>query len=160
MNIFIVVGTQEPFDRMIKIIDEWASKNDKHKIFAQISKAVYQPKSFAFTEFISPELFDEHFNNADLIISHAGMGTIISALTAGKPIIVMPRSAKNHEQRNDHQIATAKSFEKLGYVKAVYNETDFIQALNEAEKIKVTKVIGSDASPQLIKAIQNIIHKS
>ncbi|MDY0342813.1 MAG: PssE/Cps14G family polysaccharide biosynthesis glycosyltransferase [Lentimicrobium sp.] len=159
MNIFIVVGTQEPFDRMIKIIDAWASKNNKHRIFAQISKAAYKPKSFSFTEFISPELFDEHFNNADLIISHAGMGTIISALTIGKPIIVMPRLAKNHEQRNDHQLATAKSFEKLGYVKAVYNETELIQALDEAEKIKVGKIIGSDASPQLIKALRNIINQ-
>lgn len=159
MNIFIVVGTQEPFDRMIKIIDEWACKNDKHLIFAQISNTAYTPKSFSFTKFISPELFDEYFNNADLIISHAGMGTIISALTRGKPIIVMPRLAKNHEQRNDHQLATAKSFEKLGYVKAVYSETELIQALEEAEKIKVTKIIGPDASPQLINAIRNIINQ-
>lgn len=157
MNIFIVVGTQEPFDRLIKIIDLWADNNDQHSIFAQISKAAYRPKSFSFTEFISPELFDEQFNKADLIISHAGMGTIISALTAGKPIIVMPRLAKNHEQRNDHQLATAKSFQKLGYVRAVYNETELILALNESEKIKQAKNLGPDASPELIKAIQSMI---
>lgn len=157
MKIFIVVGTQEPFDRMIRIIDLWAGKNDKHTFFAQISKAHYTPKAFPYTDFISPELFDEHFNKADLIISHAGMGTIISALTIGKPIIVMPRLASNHEHRNDHQLATARSFEELGYVKAVYSEAELIQALDEAEKIAPAVKIGPGASSELIATIQDFI---
>ncbi len=159
MKIFIVVGTQEPFDRMIKIIDLWAGKNNKHTFFAQISKALYKPITLPFTDFISPELFDEHFNKADLIISHAGMGTIISALTIGKPIIVMPRLASNHEHRNDHQLATARSFEKLDYVKAVYNEAELIQALDEAKKIIPAEKIGPGASPELIKTIQLFINQ-
>jgi UDP-N-acetylglucosamine transferase subunit ALG13 len=157
MKIFIVVGTQEPFDRMIKIIDLWAGKNNKHTFFAQISNAQYAPKAFPYTDFISPELFDEHFNNADLIISHAGMGTIISALTIGKPIIVMPRLASNHEHRNDHQLATARSFEKLGYVKAAFNEPELLQALDETENIIPAGKIGPGASLKLIETIQNFI---
>lgn len=157
MKIFIVVGTQEPFDRMIKAIDEWAAMHSGYSIFAQVSKAQYQPKSFQFTDFITPELFDARFNEADLIISHAGMGTIISALASGKPIIVMPRLAANHEHRNDHQLATAKSFEKLGFVKAVYNDQDMHEALDSANSLKAAEKIGSGASPELIKTIQNFI---
>ncbi|MDY0101619.1 MAG: PssE/Cps14G family polysaccharide biosynthesis glycosyltransferase [Lentimicrobium sp.] len=157
MKIFIVVGTQEPFDRMIKTIDQWADINDKHTFFAQISKSHYTPKALPFTDFISPEHFDEHFNEADLIISHAGMGTIISALTKGKPIVVMPRLASYHEHRNDHQLATARSFEKLGYVKAVYRETELIHVLDEAEKITAAKKIGPAASPELIATIRGYI---
>ena len=157
MKIFIVVGTQEPFDRMIKAIDEWAAMHPEHFIFAQVSKSKYQPKAFKFTDFITPELFDLRFNEADLIISHAGMGTIISALANGKPIIVMPRLAANHEHRNDHQLATAKSFEKLGFVKAVYNGQDMHEALDSAQNIKAAETIGPYASPELIKTIRIFI---
>lgn len=157
MNILIVVGTQEPFDRMIRAIDKWAKKHTEHTIFAQISNAQYEPKFFEFTDFIAPDLFDLRFNEADLIISHAGMGTIISALAGGKPIIVMPRLAANLEHRNDHQVDTAKSFEELGFVKAVYNDQEMHEALNSAQNLKVAKKIGPNASLELIKTIQNFI---
>lgn len=157
MKIFIVVGTQEPFDRMIKAIDEWAGENKEHSIFAQISRAQYQPKSFPFTDFIDPELFDMRFGDADLIISHAGMGTIISALANGKPIIVMPRLAVNHEHRNDHQVDTAKSFEELNLVKAVYSNQEMYDALDLAQSLKAAKKIGPDASEDLIQAILSFI---
>lgn len=157
MKIFIIVGTQEPFDRMIKAIDQWADKNHEHIIFAQISRANYKPKSFQYTDFIAPDLFDTRFKEADLIISHAGMGTIISALANGKPIIVMPRLAANHEHRNDHQLATAKSFEKLEFVKAVYSEQEMHDALESAQNLQAAKKIGPDASPELINAIKNFI---
>ena len=157
VKIFIIVGTQEPFDRMIKAIDEWAVIHKELSIFAQISKAQYQPKSFPFTDFIAPELFDLRFREADLIISHAGMGTIISALANSKPIIVMPRLAANHEHRNDHQVDTAKSFEELGFVKAVYTEQEMHNALDSAHNLKTAEKIGPDASPELIKTILSFI---
>ncbi|PKP46554.1 MAG: hypothetical protein CVT94_14355 [Bacteroidetes bacterium HGW-Bacteroidetes-11] len=160
MKIFVVVGTQEPFDRMVKTIDLWARNNITHSIFAQISRTEYKPESIGFTDFISPELFDQHFNEADLIVSHAGMGTIISALRHSKPIIVMPRMASMHEHRNDHQLATAKSFEKLGYVQAVYSEEELFKALDSAERIEPAAKIGPGASTGLINTIKNFIDKS
>ena len=51
------------------------------------------------------------FENARLIVSHAGMGTILTALTQGKQICIMPRQFRYGEHRNDHQIATV---ERLG----------------------------------------------
>jgi len=160
MKIFVVVGTQEPFDRMVKTIDLWARNNSTHSVFAQISRTEYKPESIGFTDFISPELFDQHFNEADLIVSHAGMGTIISALRHSKPIIVMPRMASMHEHRNDHQLATAKSFEKLGYVQAVYSKEELFKALDSAERIEPAAKIGPGASTGLINTIKNFIDKS
>jgi len=149
MKIFVVVGTQEPFDRMVKTIDQWAAGNSSANIFGQISRAAYIPESFETTGFISPELFDIKFREADLIVSHAGMGTIISALQHSKPIIVMPRLAEFLEHRNDHQLATARSFGKLGFVKDVYNENELIEALNNADSMKAAPAIGSGASQEL-----------
>jgi len=155
--IFVVVGTQEPFDRLIKSIDQWAGQTGYREIFAQISHAQYKPVNFSFTDFISPEIFNDRFTSASLIVSHAGMGTIISALRFSKPIIVMPRLATYHEHRNDHQLATAKSFGKLGYVKDVYSEEELFSALDAAADLKPSPPIGTSASNSLIKAIRQFI---
>jgi len=157
MKIFVVVGTQEPFDRMLKTIDGWSLRNRSASIFAQISKAQYIPEAFESTGFIAPELFDLKFSEADLIVSHAGMGTIISALQHSKPIIVMPRLAEYHEHRNDHQLATAKSFGKLGFVKDVYSEAELIEALDNAVSMKPAPAIGPGASQELIDFLKTYI---
>jgi len=157
MKIFVVVGTQEPFDRMVKTIDKWAAGNSSANIFGQISRAAHIPESFETTSFISPELFDVKFREADLIVSHAGMGTIISALQHSKPIIVMPRLAEFHEHRNDHQLATARSFGKLGFVKDVYSENELIEALNKADSMKAAPAIGSGASKELTGFLKTYI---
>jgi UDP-N-acetylglucosamine transferase subunit ALG13 len=85
------------------------------------------------------------------------MGTIISALQHSKPIIVMPRLAQFHEHRNDHQLATAKSFAKLGFVKAVYSETELQQALDDASEMKPAPAIGPGASAGLIEYLKEVI---
>ena len=157
MKLFVVVGTQEPFDRMLKAIDEWAVSTGFKDIFAQISDAAYIPAGFESTDFISPELFDQKFKEADLIVSHAGMGTIISALQHSKPIIVMPRLAQFHEHRNDHQLATARSFGKLGYVKDVYSDSELREALDNASSMRPAPAIGSGASKELLQFLKSYI---
>ena len=42
-----------------------------------------------------------------VVIAHDEMGSIITALEMGKPIVVMPRRAELGEHRNDHQVAAA-----------------------------------------------------
>lgn len=157
--IFVVVGTQEPFDRLIKFIDEWSSVSGYTDIEAQISKASYIPRNFPWFDFIPPNVFDERFKNADLIISHAGMGTIISALQYSKPIIVMPRLAKYKEHRNDHQLATATSFSQLNYVKSVYNQQELFKALNDRSTLVPAPPISPFASSDLIGAISQFLQK-
>lgn len=156
--IFVVVGTQEPFDRMVKAVDEWAGKTGYKDIFGQISKAEYTPANFEYREFIDPEEFNEKFRKADVILSHAGMGTIIQALQFSKPIIVMPRLSQFNEQRNDHQVATARSFGRLGYVKVVNNDEELFEALNNIDSLKAPEPIGKTASESLLKAISGFIN--
>ena len=58
---------------------------------------------------------------ARLIISHAGIETVISALRLGKPVVVMPRHATLGEHKNEHQLATAKRFEELQYIHVAHD---------------------------------------
>lgn len=107
--IFVTVGTQLPFDRLVSVVDEWAGA---HGIsgFAQIGPGKYLPRHMAFDRFIGPDSFEERVRSARCIISHAGMGSIISALSHAKPAIMMARRFELGEHRNDHQRATAAKF--------------------------------------------------
>lgn len=158
--IFVVVGTQEPFDRLIKWIDVWSAKTGYHDILAQIADSSYKPRNFDWFDFMPINQFDEKFKEAHLIVSHAGMGTIISALQFNKPIIVMPRLAKFKEHRNDHQLATANSFSQAGYVKSVYSEEELYTALINRNTIKPVPPISTNASEELIGTIRDFLSKN
>ncbi len=155
--IFLIVGTQEPFDRLVKYLDDWSSLTGYKDITGQIAKAGYKPQNFNYFDFVPIEEFDRYFKAADLIIAHAGMGTIISALQYSKPIVVMPRLAKLQEHRNDHQVATARSFSRLGHVKAAFSKDELFSFLDKRKDIKPSPPISPFASDQLISTVQNFL---
>jgi UDP-N-acetylglucosamine transferase subunit ALG13 len=155
--IFVTIGTQAPFDRLIRAIDELAVEIDE-PIIAQINKEHYIPKHLKTIEFLSPDEFDKLLEEARLIIAHAGMGTIISALMKKKPIIVMPRLAYLREQRNDHQLATTMKMNELGYVHAAYDNTQ-LKALISNKDLASLHSLGEQASEQLVKSIAAFIRE-
>jgi len=104
--ILLTIGTQLPFDRLVKAVDE-LSPFINEPIFGQIgSGAHYEPKNFEYCRTMRPTDFDGKFSSARVILSHAGIGTVLSSRKHGKPIVVVPRLAKFGEHRNDHQLAT------------------------------------------------------
>lgn len=114
--IFVAVGTQFPFDRLIRYVDEWAGKNQVLGM-AQIAGGEYLPQHLQWERFLPATAFNQHLQAASLIISHAGMGNIITALENQKPIIVMNRQYALGEHRNDHQL---DGLEWMGKLPGVY----------------------------------------
>lgn len=120
--IFLTVGTQFPFDRLVKSVDQMMSQDGfQEEIFAQIGESSYRPQNFEGVPFLEKRLFDKCINEASSIIGHAGMGTIMVALDKRKPLLAIPRLAKYDEVVNDHQVAIARKFEQLGHILAVYD---------------------------------------
>lgn len=155
--IFVTIGTQLPFDRLIKIIDDIAPRLNE-EIIAQVYKCGFKPKNIKTVDFIAPDEFNNIFDKARLIISHAGMGTILSALQKDKPIIIFPRIAALGEHRNEHQLATAKKFKDLGSVNVAMNEEELKAMLLNGEQTTLQH-IGNCASPSLIKSVMEFIDK-
>lgn len=149
--IFCTVGTQAPFDRLIKIVDEIASEINE-EIIAQVYRSNYIPKNFKTVDFLSPVEFNQYLSSARLIIAHAGMGSIISAMYHKKPIVVFPRIAKLGEHRNEHQMATAEKMEELGYVYVAYDQ-DQLKKMVFSE-LHPLKELGAFASASLIDEIK------
>lgn len=106
--ILITVGTQLPFDRLIRAVDAIAPTLGE-PVFAQTGGGDYEPVNMEFSALISPVRFDELIRQTSLIISHAGIGSVLTAQKHRKPIILMPRRAALGEHRNDHQLATVSA---------------------------------------------------
>jgi UDP-N-acetylglucosamine transferase subunit ALG13 len=103
--ILVTVGTQLPFDRLIRAVDDLAPGLGQH-VIAQTNDGAYRPLNLEAHSFFGPDKFATLVRECSTIVSHAGIGSILTARQHAKPIILMPRRADLGEHRNDHQLAT------------------------------------------------------
>ena len=151
--IFLTTGTQLPFDRLVHALDEWAGRHPEAHVFGQIGATGYIPKHFEWERSISPTHFEARISACETVVAHAGMGTIISGIEWGKRVVVMPRLAAFHEQRNDHQLATVERLEHLQGLKVVHTPEALCEVLSESPARVGTEMLDTD--PQLIRAIRD-----
>ena len=138
--IFLTVGTQFPFDRLVRAIDGVLDEGlIDEEIFAQIGETSYKPHNFESVASLEKRVFDKRLKEASAMIGHAGMGTITMALENGKPLLVMPRLRRYREVVNDHQLAIARKFEEYGHVLVAYQETDLRSKAGELKHFVPTK---------------------
>jgi len=155
--IFVAVGTQGPFDRMIRAIDDWAVRNDRHDVFAQIGRDAWHPTRIDWVEHLGAQEFHARVGDADVVISHAGMGTILTALELGKPLLIMPRRAQLLEQRNDHQVATARKLGELGLATVAKDEEELSELLQHLDQLKVERREGATERDRLLKTLRGFL---
>lgn len=128
--IFLTVGSSLPFDRLVRMIDDAVvDASIEEEVFGQIGGGSYTPRGFAFTRFLGKQRYNECFDRATAIISHAGIGTISHALKLSKPILVMPRQKALRELVDDHQLMTAERFSDLGHVLAFSSHIELMNQL-------------------------------
>lgn len=153
--IFVVTGTQLPFDRLIRMLDEIAPQLDED-IVAQVNGSGYLPRHINTIDLLPPDEFDRLFSSARLIVAHAGIGTIITAMQQQKPVIIFPRIATLGEHRNEHQLATAEKMKEAGWV-YVANTKEELSALLQRPDLHPLCTIGSSASESLVESITDFI---
>ncbi len=153
----MTVGTDLPFNRLVRVVDDWARTKARQDVFAQIGATDWQPAAIEWTNFLQPPEFRQRFTAADVVIAHAGMGTILSALQWQKPILVMPRRASFGEQRNEHQLATARHLMALGKINVAMDEHELRARLDGLDQLRARGEIGAYASESLITALRDLI---
>ena len=155
--IFVTVGSQMPFDRLVKAVDDWAGRCGRTDVFAQIGTTAWRPSHIRWTDSLSPEDYRQKLNQAKVIVAHAGTGTILAALELGKPIIVFPRRGDLLETRNDHQIATTRRFLAAGRVVAAFDEEHLLEKLQHIDDLRSPDRISNQASSRLLNALRAFV---
>jgi UDP-N-acetylglucosamine transferase subunit ALG13 len=141
---FVVLGNMDvPFQRLVDIVLESAEflpkpiliqgKNIRLK---SISNVVIIVESLPFTE------FNDILANSKVIISHAGVGSIVQSLKSGKRPILIPRRSKFNEHINDHQLILLEyllSFDDLVFS---FESSDDLQLIINNESL----ILNSDVN--------------
>ena len=157
--IFVTVGAQMPFDRMVRAVDEWAARSERRDVLAQIGPTTWRPENLRWVQFMDPQDFRTKVQEAKVVVAHAGMGSIITAMELGKPILVMPRRGDLRETRNDHQLATAKHFLAQGRISVAFDEKEMVEKLDQLDRLATADRVSAQASPQLIEALRDFIER-
>lgn len=121
--ILVLLGTQNNnFSRLLEKIDKCIDKKIiNEKVVVQAGNTKYKSKNMDIFDFTSADELNKITTKADLIITHGGVGSIISSIKLGKKVIAVPRQKKYNEHVNDHQVQIVKTLEKGGYIIGVYN---------------------------------------
>jgi len=148
--IFVTVGGQLPFDRLVHTVDRWSMRQPSANVFAQIGASDRPPAHIQWDRFLSPDEFEAKAREAEVLVAHAGMGSILTAFELEKPIIVMPRRANLGEHRNDHQWATVKN---LGSHDGITVATDEEALLHELDNLDRLEAPSHEPGPEFARLL-------
>ncbi len=128
--IFVTVGSSQfPFDRLLRAVDELTVDEE---LVVQHGSSSVRPRGARCTDFLPFADLAAHVRDSRLIVCHAGIGSVLMALTAGKRPIVVPRRRLFGETTDDHQVESARRLEEAGFVTVVENPQELPAALGDA----------------------------
>lgn len=155
--ILLSVGTQLPFDRLVSAVDNWAVGQPETEVVAQIGPSRLKPRALHAFDFMRHDEFRTLQAECSLMVSHAGMGSIITALEFGKPIIIFPRDHRLGEHRNGHQLATVAQFRQTSGV-YVADDLEQLRALLEGHKLlQGSSLASSQACPEILARLRGFV---
>ena len=156
--IFVLLGTQDnSFERLLKELDRLKkNKIIKEKIIVQAGHTKYESDNMEILDFIDKDKFSEYQDKADLIITHGGVGSILSSLGKNKKVIAVPRLEKYGEHVNDHQLDIVENFSNKGYIIGVKDVKELEKAYKDIKKFKPNKYISNN--DKFVKIVEDFIN--
>ena len=157
--ILVTLGTQDkPFKRLILSVEKQIREGRiKEKVIVQNGTTKYEtnlPKEkMELIDFIPEGEFNKYIEEASLIITHAGVGSIIESLNKNKKVIAVARLKRYREHVNDHQKQIVENFADKGYIIPLDNVDDLDKALDEVEKFEPKKYKGNNKN--FLKKLEN-----
>ncbi|MCP8617487.1 PssE/Cps14G family polysaccharide biosynthesis glycosyltransferase [Salirhabdus salicampi] len=136
--IFVVLGTHElPFPRLLQEVERVKQEGlIEDEIIVQCGHTKYESDVMTLKPFFSFDKMDLLYDQARLIISHAGSGSIISGVKKGKKVIAAPRLKKHGEHNDDHQLELVDVFTKKGHILAWHEQDRLEDMIKEAESFE------------------------
>lgn len=154
-----MLGTQNnSFYRLLEEIDrliEIGKINDE--VIVQAGYTKYESQNMKIIDFVSNDEIEKLEQQADCIITHGGVGSIIGSIEKGKKVIAVPRLKQYGEHVNDHQLDIVEAFDKLGYIIGITDVSQLEKALKRVKEFEPKKYIQNTGN--IIKIVENFIDK-
>lgn len=158
--ILVMLGTQNnSFERLLKKMDELIEKKIiDEKVIVQSGYTNYESKNMRIFDLIPQEELEKYQEQADLIITHGGVGSIVSSIKKGKKVIAVPRLHRYHEHVNDHQKQIVEAFDKKGYIIGIQRIDELRKAIIRAQEFEPKKYEEKEKNnSKILKIIEDFI---
>lgn len=131
--IVVLVGTNPySFNRLVRAADDYAGRTGE-QMFVQLGNTKYIPVNAHYKRFLQREDLIKKIEEADLVITQGGFGSIADCLRAGKKVVAVPRKPELNEAP-DRQEDLVRELEKSGRLIGVFDIEDLPEAIEKAKK--------------------------
>ena len=154
--ILVLLGTQNnSFHRLLEEIQKNIENgNIKEEVLVQKGYTKFESNDMIFN-YISPEEINNLIEQADTVITHGGVGSIINSISKDKKVIAVPRLKEYKEHVNNHQLDIISSFDKMGYIIGIDKVEELGQALEKVKKFKPKKYVSNTG--KIIEIVSDFI---
>ena len=158
--ILVMLGTQNnSFHRLLEEIDKLIDIGKiQEEVIVQAGYTKYESKNMKIIDFLPNEELEKLEQQANCIITHGGVGSIIGSIEKGKKVIAVPRLKQYGEHVNDHQLDIVESFDKLGYIIGTADVSQLGEALQRIKEFEPKKYIQNTVN--IIKIVEDFIDKN
>ena len=158
--ILVMLGTQNnSFHRLLEEIDKLIDIGKiQEEVIVQAGYTKYESKNMKIIDFLPSEELEKLEQQANCIITHGGVGSIIGSIEKGKKVIAVPRLKQYGEHVNDHQLDIVESFDKLGYIIGIAEVSQLGEALQRIKEFEPKKYIQNTGN--IIKIVEYFIDKN
>lgn len=160
--ILVLLGTQNnSFHRLLEEIEKNIENgNITEEVVVQAGYTKFEPSTkkqqIKIFNTVPKDELEKMIEKANIVISHGGVGSMITANQKGKKVIAVPRYKMYHEHVNDHQLKTIEIFGKRNYVLPTKNVQDLERALKDIKDF-VPVVYEKDERSKVIQIIEDFI---
>ena len=156
--ILVLLGTQNnDFHRLLDEVEKnIQSGNINEEVVVQAGFTKYNSDNMRIFNLTSKQEIEKLVEEADLIITHAGVGSIEMALDKGKKVIAIPRYKEFGEHVNNHQKDIEEEFNKRGWIIGIDDVNKLEQAIKKSKYFEPKEYKKRDEN-NMIKVIQTFI---
>lgn len=154
-----MLGTQNnSFHRLLEEIERNIENGViQEEVIVQAGYTKYESKNMAIFDMIPREQLENIEQEARMVITHGGVGSIISCLQRGKKVIAVPRLHQYEEHVNDHQKEIVKKFQQKGYLMGIQSVQNLKEAILRVEEFK--PVPYQPNNQKMLQIIEEFIEK-
>lgn len=157
--ILVLLGTQNnSFYRLLEKIQKCINEGIiKEEVIVQAGTTKFESKDMQIFDMIELNKLKELEKEANFIITHGGVGSIIDCIKQEKKVIAVPRLHKYDEHVNDHQLQIIKTFDEQGLIKGIEDVKELDKAIQEIDEFTPVKFEASNG--RILEIISNFIEK-
>ena len=163
--ILVLLGTQNnSFSRLLEEIDKLIEKKViTERVIVQAGYTKYTPQyasdaQLKIIDFVDRDTLARYQEEANFIITHGGVGSIISSIEKGKKVIAVPRKHQYEEHVNDHQKEIVELFNEKGYIIGINDVSNLENAIRRIKDFEPKKY--QHGNSKMLKIISDFIENN